>query len=173
MADAAPEPASGIRPDMFRAVRPGRWTADSSEPFLLFLIGMRINALWKPWTWAPVLPTMPAMIRELARQPELGYLGGDVWLGRTILCVQYWKDFDSLEAYARGADHLHLPAWRKFNRMRASSPDVGVWHETYEIKRGNWESIYVNMPPFGAGKVFPASRISGYNEAARGRRDGR
>jgi len=48
---------------------------------------------------------------------------------------------------------------------------VGVWHETYEIKPGNWESIYVNMPPFGAGKAFGASRIGGAREAARGRRD--
>jgi hypothetical protein len=171
MAEEGSGSASVIRPDLFRSVRPGRWTAETIEPFVLFLIGMRINALWKPWTWAPVLPTMPAMIRELSRQPELGYLGGDVWLGRTIICVQYWKDFDSLEAYARAGDHLHLPAWRKFNQFRAASTDVGVWHETYEIKPGNWESIYVNMPPFGAGKAFGASRIGGAKEAARGRRD--
>ena len=86
--------------------------------------------------------------------------------------VQYWKDFDSLEAYARNPDHQHLPAWAKFNRLRAASPDVGVWHETYEIDPGKWESIYVNMPPFGLGKVFEAEQISGAREAARGRRDG-
>ncbi len=171
MADSI-EQVTGIRPDLFRGVRPGRWTANRDEPFVLFLIGMRLNALWKPWTWAPILPTMPNMLRELSRHPHLGYLGGDVWIGRTIICVQYWKDFDSLEAYARNPDHQHLPAWAKFNRLRAASPDVGVWHETYEIDPGKWESIYVNMPPFGLGKVFEAEQISGAREAARGRRDG-
>ncbi|MDX1715628.1 MAG: DUF4188 domain-containing protein [Anderseniella sp.] len=165
------EQHTGVRPDLFRGVRPGRWTPVTDQPFVLFLIGMRINTLWKPWAWAPVLPTMPAMLRELSRQPELGYLGGDVWLGRTILCVQYWKDFDSLEGYARNAEHLHLPAWKKFNQLRGNSTDVGVWHETYEIRPGNWESIYVNMPAFGLGKVFPAEQISGARDAARGRRD--
>ena len=44
MADSI-EQVTGIRPDLFRGVRPGRWTANLDGPFVLFLIGMRLNAL--------------------------------------------------------------------------------------------------------------------------------
>ena len=34
-----------------------------------------------------------------------------------------------------------------------SNGDVGIWHETYKVKAGEFECIYNNMSPFGFGKI--------------------
>jgi hypothetical protein len=39
---------------------------------------------------------------------------------------------------------------KKFGNCRR---DVGIWHETYLTKPGQYESVYSGMPPFGLGKV--------------------
>ena len=67
--------------------------------------------------------------------------------------VQYWESFEKLEAYARNRNASHLPAWQQFNKNVGSNGDVGIWHETYLIEKGNYECIYNNMPRFGLGKV--------------------
>ena len=38
-------------------------------------------------------------------------------------------------------------------RSGASRCDVGIWHETYVVKPGNYEAIYSGMPPHGLGKI--------------------
>ena len=101
------------------------------------------------------------MIAELERQPELGFLGADLWFGRTLLMVQYWRSFELLEAYAKARDHAHLPAWAAFNRGVGSSGDVGVFHETYEVAPDACETIYVNMPAMMFGKVGRPARGQG------------
>ena len=45
-----------------------RVTAEIEGDFVVFLIGMRINKLWKVRTWLPVFVAMPRMLRELERQ---------------------------------------------------------------------------------------------------------
>src|SRR4051812_20797524 len=58
--------------------------------------------------------------------------------------VQYWRTFADLERYARAADAEHLPAWRRFNQLVRDSGDVGIWHETYKVRAGEYEAIYGN-----------------------------
>lgn len=55
-------------------IRQGRWTAELEGEFVVFLIGMRINRLWKVWRWLPVLLAMAKMLAELFGKPELGLL---------------------------------------------------------------------------------------------------
>lgn len=55
-------------------VFPGRFTARSDEPFVVFLIGMRVNRFLSFRKWIPVAKAMPPMIEELRKQPELGFL---------------------------------------------------------------------------------------------------
>jgi len=136
-----------------------RVTAEIEGDFVLFLIGMRINKLWRPYKWLPVFLAMPRMLKELEAQgPESGFLGA-FSAGFTI--VQYWRSFAALEAYARDPERAHWPAWTAFNRrMRRSRGDVGIWHETYLIPAGQYESIYSGMPPRGlarAAKSVPAT----------------
>ena len=141
-----------------------RMSAQMNGEFVVFLIGIRINKLWKVHKWAPMLLAMPRMIRELQAHPESGFLGHN-GLGKVI--VQYWRSFDHLEAYARNHDAGHWPAWVAFNkRVGKSRGDVGIWHETYLIKPGQYEAIYSGMPPFGLGKAGKLVPASGKREGA-------
>jgi Domain of unknown function (DUF4188) len=40
--------------------------------FVAFLIGMRINKLWKLHKWLPVFLAIPKMLKELEAHPEVG-----------------------------------------------------------------------------------------------------
>jgi len=144
-------------------------TAAIDGEVVVFLIGMRVNHLWKVHKWWPVTMAMTRMIRELYAHPELGFLHAENWFGRTSIMVQYWKSFEALEAYAKSRSHEHLPAWAAFNRAVASNGDVGIWHETYRIRAGDYECFYNNMPTFGLARATQAVPISGRRESAGGR----
>ena len=92
-----------------------------------------------------------------------------MWFGRTTILLQYWRTLDQLFAYATNREATHLPAWKSFNQSLANTGDVGVWHETYSISPGKHESIYVNMPPFGLGKVGQLVPAAGTLSSALGR----
>ena len=137
-----------------------RVCAEADKEIVVFLIGMRINKLWKVWKWLPVVLAMPKMLKELAAHPELGMLSARGQYGlRNLSVLQYWRSAEHLVAYAQSSDRSHLPAWQAFNRKIGTGGDVGIWHETYIVPEGHSESIYVNMPRYGlglAGEVFPA-----------------
>src|SRR3954469_25621940 len=141
--------------------------AEMDGEFVVFLIGMRINRPWKIHKWLPVALAMPRMLNEVAGRPEAGLLG--VQNGFPTI-VQYWRSFDHLEAYARNRDAQHWPAWLHFNKqIRVASGDVGIWHETYLVRGGEYEAVYGAMPRYGlaaAGRHVP---ITGARESARGR----
>lgn len=146
-----------------------RMTVEADE-VVVFLIGMRINKLWKIGTWLPVMTAMPRMLVELGKNPDLGLLHARSHFGiRNVMVVQYWKDFDALHAYATNKTAAHLPAWQAFNQKIASNGDVGIWHETYVTDARNFECVYNNMPPYGLGKAHPLVPITGRNKTARGR----
>jgi hypothetical protein len=44
----------------------------------------------------------------------------------------------------------------EITKRLGSNGDIGIWHETYLIEPGRYESVYNNMPPFGLG---PAGRL--------------
>lgn len=146
-------------------------TVELDNEFVVFLIGMRINHLWKIHQWVPVVLSMTKMVTELYANPDMGFISQESWFGRTTMMVQYWKSFDQLEEYARNRDASHLPAWTAFNQKIASNGDVGIWHETYIINKGNHECIYNNMPKFGLGKVGKYTQASGKLKNARSRLD--
>jgi hypothetical protein len=146
-----------------------RMTGELEGDFALFLIGMRFNRLWKIHKWLPVLRSMPRMIRELEQDPEAGFLGYEMWFGRTTIMVQYWRSFDQLEDYARKKTAEHIPTWAAFNRNVGGGGDVGIWHETYLIREGAYECVYNNMPRFGLAKAGQHLPATGKRETARGR----
>ncbi|MCM3756439.1 DUF4188 domain-containing protein [Sporosarcina aquimarina] len=130
-----------------------RHTADNSEDIVVFIIGMRINKRLSIHKWLPVFLSMPGMIRELhTHKSELGFLSAENYFGlRTTAMIQYWQSLDDLLAYSRNENHLK--AWRKFNQLTATNDAVGIYHETYIIRKGQYESVYVNMPKYGLGKA--------------------
>src|ERR1700736_5635519 len=135
-------------------VNAGRYSADMDGDFVVFLIGLRFNKPLKIHKWWPVAAAMPKMLRALDDHPELGCLGYQQWIGRTTLLLQYWRDFESLDRFARDKDHPHLESWRRFNRAVRNSGDVGIWHETFRVRAGEYEAIYGNMPTFGLAAAF-------------------
>ena len=133
-----------------------RVCAEPEKEIVVFLIGMRINRLWKVWRWLPVVVAMPRMLKELGAKPELGMLATFSYFGGRVLGVtQYWESVEKLQAYAHASALTHQPAWRRFNAQVGTSGDVGIWHETYSIPAGNAESVYVNMPKYGLGAAAP------------------
>ncbi len=144
-----------------------RMTAELDGDFVVFVIGMRINKPWKVHKWLPVFLAMPRMLKEVAARPDCGYLG-HIQFGLTS--VQYWRSFEHLEAYARSQDHQHWPAWVAFNkRTAANRGDVGIWHETFRVRAGEYEAVYSGMPAHGLGKVGRLVPAVGRRETARGR----
>ena len=131
----------------------GRMTATLDGDFVVFMIGMRFNKLWAIHKWFPVFLAMPKMLKELYSNNELGLLHHEMWFGRTVILVQYWRSKEQLLAYAKNKDAQHLPAWKAFNKAIGSNGSVGIWHETYQATSGTYENIYANMPPFGLGKA--------------------
>jgi Domain of unknown function (DUF4188) len=142
-------------------IHPGRFTADIDGDFVVFLIGMRVNRPLRVRQWWPVAAAMPRMLKVLKDHPELGCLGTQQWVGRTTVMIQYWRDFESLDRFARDKDLPHLEPWRRFNRLVRASGDVGIWHETFRVRAGEYETVYGNMPVFGlaaAARHLPAGR---------------
>lgn len=116
---------------------------------VLFLIGMRVNKPWRVDKWVAASMAMIRMLRYLGSHPEAGLIRARNWFGRTTMQVGYWRSVDDLIAFAAERDAPHAPAWRWFNRVVGKSGAVGVWHETYIVRPGAAEAVYVNMPPFG------------------------
>ncbi len=139
-----------------------RRTARLDGEFVVFLIGLRVNRWWKVKSWLATAMAMPRMIKELAEHPELGFLGAESWFGRTTIMVQYWRSTEHLIAYARNKTNAHLPAWKKFNQVVGANGDVGIWHETYKSRAGDYENVYANMPAFGLAKVGQSIPAEGH-----------
>jgi len=131
-------------------VFPGRFTAGTEDPFVVFIIGMRINKLLAFRKWVPTAMAMGPMLKSLYGNPESGFLGGETILYRGgIGLIQYWRSSKDLMRFACAPQEAHLKAWQRFNQAVGKDGSVGIWHETYEVPAGHYEAIYANMPQFG------------------------
>jgi len=75
--------------------------------------------------------------------------------------VQYWRDFASLDRFARDKELPHLEPCATVQPGGPRLGDVGIWHETYRVRAGEYEAIYGNMPVFGlaaAARHVPVGR---------------
>jgi Monooxygenase af470-like len=151
----------------------GRYAAYTDEPFVVFIIGMRINRFFSLRKWTFGAASFVRMLIDLRRNPEKGYLGGQqIIYPRGIGMIQYWRSFEDLERFARSQTDLHVPVWRRYNQMVGSDGSFGIWHESYLVQPGAYEAIYDNMPAFGLGTVMNHSPAIGRRETARRRLGG-
>lgn len=150
----------------------GRYTANRSEPFVVFLIGMRVNQLRAVKKWMTVAQAMGPMMQSLSKHPEKGLLGSEMffraWPLETCM-VSYWRSFDDLTRFARREDDSHWPAWQQFMRDVGADGSVGIWHETYRIDPADYECIYGNMPAFGLAAATTHVPISEKTRTAKAR----
>lgn len=147
-------------------VNPDRVTHDYDGELIVFLIGMRINQPLRPDRWLPAFLAMPAMLAELAADPDSGLMGHRLTFGRGgPLLVQYWNSHQKLYAYASNPSATHRPAWTRFNQMVRKAPgSVGIWHETYVVERA--ETIYSGMPAAGLAAATTAAPVARRGERA-------
>jgi Domain of unknown function (DUF4188) len=154
-------------------VFPGRYTAEIDEPFIVFLIGMRVNRIFAVRKWLRTARAMKNMLRALQTHPEKGFMGGQaIRYRRGIGLIQYWRSFDDLERFARHPSEPHLEVWRRYNQTIGADGTVGFWHETYLVEPGKYEAVYGNMPVFGLAAVARHVRATGRRETARQRLGG-
>lgn len=153
-------------------VQTGKWTHDLDGGVVVFLVGMRINKPLRVRGWLPAFRAMPRMLRELQADPSSGFLGATQALvrGGGLMVVTYWRDMESLIAYAHAQDHEHRPAWAAFNRAaRDAGGAAGIWHETYVVPKGAHESLYVDMPTQGIVAATTPQQVTPRRESARSR----
>jgi hypothetical protein len=146
-------------------IRQGRWTAEIEGDFVVFLIGARINSKRQAFRALVDLGGrrgMNHMLKYLTAHPEKGLLGYET-CGFTI--IQYWRSFEHLEAFAKDRDDPHLEVWRNYWKRVGKSTRAGIWHETFLVRDGEYETVYGNMPPRGLGKASTLVPIAGSNGA--------
>jgi hypothetical protein len=146
-----------------------RRTVDlSAYPDLVVIyLGMRVK---RPAGLLSVLKLGPQIRRAVQARPDGLLRHEQLYWGLFPLHVgmrQYWRDFDSLERWARTLAHQGW--WQEFLR---DSGGTGFWHETY-FRRGGIEAIYDDMPsPFGLSSVAPGVPAVGPMFTARERAEG-
>lgn len=151
----------------------GRHTARMDAPFVVFMIGLRINRLVAVRHWWPTLMEMPRMLKALESDPESGLLARrTVWYWRGVEVIQYWRSFEHLERFARDTKGPHWPAWKRFYQTIRDDGPVGIWHETYKVEPGGFETLYGNMPTFGLGAAGQSIPLADLRRARRRLADG-
>jgi hypothetical protein len=142
---------------------PKRTTVDvSSYPGLVVIyLGMRVNASRGVRSLASFGPKIRKSVEE---EPD-GLLLHENLLFSLLPphpgMRQYWRDFDSLERWARSLPHRQW--WQQFLRDRGGT---GFWHETY-FRGGQIESVYIDMPGLGLAKFAPVTPACGSLFSAR------
>ena len=146
-------------------IRRGRYTAEIEGDFVVLLIGPRLN---KPWLAVTSLRDlggrrggMAAMLADLVAQPEKGLLG--YRMGFPVI-VQYWRSFEHLEAWARDPGQKHRPTWLNFYR-RDRRGRTGIWHETFQVRAGEYEAVYNDTPVAGLAAAGRAADIDADSRA--------
>jgi hypothetical protein len=94
------------------------------------------------------------MIAELEADPTLGYMGGDIYVGANeqkskVTYIQYWRSYEALQKWIYTRMGIHVKAVVNYMKTDRSVGQVGIWHETYKVRNGEYESIYVHMPLCG------------------------
>jgi hypothetical protein len=133
-----------------------RRTVDlTSYPDLVVIyLGMRVNAITGIKT---LLGFGPKIDHSVAAKPD-GLLRHETFvfslLPPHLGMRQYWRDFESLERWARSKPHVQW--WKNFLR---DSGGTGFWHETY-FMRGGIEAIYDDVGvPLGL-SAFASTEIA-------------
>ena len=136
----------------------GRFGAEPADnDIVVFLIGTRCNhpmGMLAPGfkEFGGYFPPMVKALEEHAE--EFGFLGMTSWLNASdratsseLLEVGYFRSVEGLHAFAHSK--YHREAWDWWNRHVKQYPHLSIFHETYHVPKGHWESIYVNSHASG------------------------
>ncbi len=147
-------------------IEPGRLTTTNDQDIVVFLIGARVNKWWLLPLALPMLARMRNMQRELLADPNSGLIGIQT-LGSAD--VQYWRSLEDLTRYADDRTRTHRGTAASFYKKLFKNQAVGIWHETYFVRAGAYESLYVNMPAHGLGRFTTLVPAAGARNQMSGR----
>lgn len=158
-------------------IRKGSMTDTMEGEFCVFILGARSNMAMKlDLGFKTVGDRFDAIMKELERLPaDCGYLGGDHYIttnvqrGSNITAITYWRSYEHLMRYTHDRNLAHVAAMKAVVDTVYKSPQIGIWHETYVIKPGQHESIYMNCPPIGLGAAAGLAPATGPLKMASGR----
>jgi len=137
----------------------------SAHPNLVVIyLGMRVNSLRGLKT---LMSFGPKIARSVESQPDGLLLHENITYSifpPHLGMRQYWRDFESLEAWTRSLPHQEW--WQSFLR---DSGGTGFWHEAYSM-RGGMEAVYVDISaPLGFMKFAQVQPARGPMFSARQR----
>lgn len=147
---------SGVIMNKFSTAFPNADGTYGSQPadseIVVFLIGFRNNhplGILAPGV-KEIQDYFLQMVRDLdARADEFGMLGMTSWraastrkTGNEFMNVGYFNTVEGLHAFAHSEEHMK--AWRWWNKNVKRWSHMSIYHETYQVPKGNWETIYVN-----------------------------
>jgi Monooxygenase af470-like len=148
------------------ADKPRRTTVDlSAYPDLVVIyLGMRVEEPRGYETIQKLGPLIEATVEEepdgLLLHESLIYSEEPLHRGMR----QYWRDFESLEAWSRTLPHKEW--WTDYLRDRGGT---SFWHETY-FRRGGFEAVFVDVDDdIGLTRFAPTVRAEGPMLGARQR----
>ena len=145
--------------------KPNRITADLEQypDLVVVYLGMRVRT---PRGLKTLLSFGPKIQASVNARPD-GLLLHE-YLVFSVLpphlgMRQYWRDFDSLERWARTLPHKQW--WQDFLH---DTGGTGFWHEAY-LRGGTMESVFIDMPPVGFARFAPVEPARGTMFSARRR----
>ena len=142
--------------------RPASVDLSAYPDLVVVYLGFRVST----WRGLKALLGIGRKLGDLTRNKPDGLLAHEslMFAINHVGMRQYWRDFDTLEAFTRSDPHRTW--WREFSTDPAGS---GFWHETYR-RTGGMEAIYLGMPkPIGFGTFAAARTPVGAFSSSRGR----
>ncbi|KAK0833573.1 hypothetical protein LTR73_001335 [Friedmanniomyces endolithicus] len=124
----------------------------ADDEIVVFLIGTRVNH--PMGLFAPGFAAVGDMFGQMAKDcdnhaEEFGFLGMTSWLNNgtretnnEVLQVAYFRTPEGLHEFAHSKYHTN--AWDWWNTNYKTHPHISIYHETYHIPKGHWETIYIN-----------------------------
>ena len=67
------------------------------------------------------------------------------------MTIMYFKSSEHIQAYATGPLHRKSLVW--WAKHAAEYPHLGIFHETYQVRAKNWETVYAHTKPMLAGAI--------------------
>lgn len=168
----------GLIEDPLRNAHPvlrGRYAPEIEGDFCVFHIGLILNGHIPSKEMKDIRDAFVAMHKELEADPEkYGFLGSTTYVAANIrvdgpISLQYWRSQQQLNAYARDHMSKHFPNMLWTSKTMKSSPHIGIWHESFNVRAGEYEGIYVNCPQILLGKAGGVVPATGGRRTARGR----
>ena len=122
------------------------------DDVVVFLIGTRCNH--PLGAFAPGFKDLGDYFQGMQKSleehaEEYGFLGATSWLNSNqrsskseLMNVCYFRSVEGLHAFAHSKHHRE--GWNWWNKNVKQFPHISIYHETYHVPAGHYESIYVN-----------------------------